>query len=171
MINIYSDVVRENIRCGLTVYAYLASELINSTFGIAKQKLYTMPTLPAYKIQEICCDATSVHLPDNLSFFFKSSYHNVCTMGRVHVDFSLHVIAKPVQPFGIWRCRVNFWLQDVVKELNDEQGLEYFKEGFRAALAEAEKFVQWKYKVTSIMAAPTDAELAERYKVILAKKK
>lgn len=128
-----------------------------------------MIELPITKTQEICCDATSPNIPDKASFFFKSSYHNVCNKGRVHVDFSLHIIKQPVQPLGIWRCRVNFWLQQTVDEVSYEQGLEYYKNGFRLALAEAEKFVQAKYKLNSILPPPTDAELLEKYKTILAK--
>lgn len=130
-----------------------------------------MPTLPAYTIQKIYCDATSPRIIEGISFFFKSSYHNVCSTGRVHIDFSLHVIAKPVQPLGIWRCRVNFWFPEKVNEVNDGQGFEYYQQGFRLALAEAEKFVQTKYRVTSILTPPNEAELLEKYKVILAKKK
>lgn len=149
----------------INIYCYFILLLILLSIGINKP----MTAVPAYKIQDICCDATSVHIPEGISFFFKSSYHNVCTTGRVHVDFSLHVLAKPVQPLGIWRCRVNFWLQETVNEMSEEQGFEYFKEGFRAALAGAEQFVQGKYRVTSIMAPPTDEELLVRYKAILKK--
>lgn len=128
-----------------------------------------MKDVPPYIVQEICCDATSPYIPDKASFFFKSSYHNVCNKGRVHVDFSLHIIKQPVQPLGIWRCRVNFWLQQTVSDITYKQGLEYYKAGFRLALTEAEKFVQNKYKLNSILLPPTDDELLEKYKALLAK--
>ncbi len=130
-----------------------------------------MIDIPLSKAQEICCDATSPNIPDKASFYFKSSYHkhDITEKGRVHINFSLHVIKQPVQPLGIWRCRVNFWLQREVSDINCEQGFEYYKEGFRRALAEAEKFVHAKYKFNSILTPPTDAELFEKYKGILAK--
>lgn len=128
-----------------------------------------MINVPSSKPQEICCDATSPNIPDKASFFFKSSYHNSCLKGRVHIDFSLHVIKQPVQPLGIWRCRVNYWLQETVTDVSYEQGLEFYKDGFRRAIAEAENFVREKYKLNSIFPPPTDDELLEKYKAILAK--
>ena len=128
-----------------------------------------MIDVPPFKVQEICCDATSPNIPDKASFFFKSSYHNISEKGKVRVDFSLHIIKQPVQPLGIWRCRVNFWLSASTTEINYEQGFEYYKEGFRRALTEAEMFVKLKYKVNSISPPPTDTELLEKYKAILAK--
>ena len=130
-----------------------------------------MINVPPYLVQEICCDATSSNIPDKASFFFKNSYHNVSEKGKIRVDFSLHIIKQPVQPLGIWRCRVNFWLNATTTEINYEQGLAYYKEGFRRALTQAEKFVQLKYKVNSILTPPTDAELLEKYKAILAKQR
>ena len=130
-----------------------------------------MINVPASNTQEICCDATSPNIPEKASFFFKSSYHkhDVVAKGRVHIDFSLHVIKQPVQPLGIWRCRVNYWLKETTTEISYEQGLEYYKDGFRRALAEAEKFVQAKYKFNSVLTPPTDEALLEKYKSILAK--
>lgn len=128
-----------------------------------------MIKLPSFTAQEICCDATSPHIPDKASFFFKSSYHKACLKGRVHIDFSLHVIKQTVQPLGIWRCRVNYWLQDTVADVSYEQGFEFYKDGFRRAIAEAENFVREKYKLNSIFPPPTDEELFEKYKAILAK--
>ena len=130
-----------------------------------------MINVPPFKAQEICCDATSPNIPEKASFFFKSSYHkhDVVSRGRVHIDFSLHVIQPPAQPLGIWRCRVNYWLQDATLDISYEQGLDYFKDGFRRALAEAELFVKAKYKFQSVFTPPTDEELLVRYKAILAK--
>ncbi len=128
-----------------------------------------MINLPSYIPQEICCDATSPNIPDKASFFFKSSYHNACLNGRVHIDFSLHVIKQPVQPLGIWRCRVNYWLQETIADVSYDQGFEFYKDGFRIAIAEAESFVREKYKLNSILSPPADEELLEKYKAILAK--
>jgi len=44
---------------------------------------------------------------------------------------------------------------ETVTDINYEQGFEYYKDGFRRALAEAEKFVQAKYKFNSILTPPT----------------
>jgi len=130
-----------------------------------------MTNISFSNVQEICCDATSPNIPEKASFFFKSSFHkhDLLTKGRVHIDFSLHVIKQPVQPLGIWRCRVNYWLKTEVTEISYEQGFDYYKDGFRRALAEAEKFVQAKYKFNSVLAPPTDSQLLEKYKAILAK--
>lgn len=132
-----------------------------------------MINVPVSTAQEICCDATSPNIPDKASFFFKSSYHkhDVISRGRVHIDFSLHVIQPPAQPLGIWRCRVNYWLQDAILDISYEQGLEFFKDGFRRALAEGELFVKAKYKFHSVFTPPSDAELHTRYDAILAKQK
>lgn len=121
--------------------------------------------------QEICCDATSPYIPDKASFFFKSSYHNACLTGRVHVDFSLHVIKQPVQPLGIWRCRVNFWLKKTVAEVSYDEGFEFYKDGFKRAMTGAGKFIHEKYKLTSTLPEPSKEELLEKYKAILAKQK
>ncbi len=120
-------------------------------------------------VQEIYCDATSPNIPDKTSFFFKSSYHNICVSGRVHIDFSLHVIKQPVQPIGIWRCRVNFWLKEAVTKVSYDEGFEFYKEGFTRAMTGAEKFVQGKYKLTSTLPELSNEELLEKYKAILAK--
>ncbi len=79
-----------------------------------------MLSTTGYYAQEICCDATSPNIPDKASFFFKSRYHkhDVITKGRVHVDFSLHFIKQPVQPLGIWRCCVNYWLKETPTEIS-----------------------------------------------------
>jgi hypothetical protein len=129
-----------------------------------------MLNLSATAVQHICCDATSVNLPEKVSFFYKSSFHNTSTEGRVRVDFSLNVKGTPVAYFGIWRFRVSFWLPKEISAVTYEEGFEYYKSGFRIALEEAEKFVSEKYRVHSIMPPPTDAELLEKYKAFGAKK-
>ncbi len=123
-----------------------------------------MINVSAFKVQEICCDATSVNLPDKVSFFYKSTFHNDCAKGRVHVDFSVNVKGTPVAYFGIWRFRVNFWLREETTTVTDEEGFEYYKHGFRLALVEAEKFVASKYKVKSVLTPPSNEELSEKYK-------
>ena len=122
-----------------------------------------MENIPAAKIQQICCDATSLNKPEKVSFFYKSSFHRALAQGRVHVDFSLNVKGIPVAYFGIWRYRVSFWLGADVTDITQEQGFEFYKTGFHLALEQAEKFVHEKYQVTSVMVPPTEELLLEKY--------
>ncbi len=74
-----------------------------------------------------------------------------------------------MQPLGIWRCRVNYWLREIVTEVSYEEGFEFYKDGFRRAIIEAENFVRNKYKLNSILSPLDDAALLEKYKAIQAK--
>jgi hypothetical protein len=121
--------------------------------------------------QEICCDATSPYVTETVSFFLKSSYHAALPKGKVHVDFSVHVIKQPVQPMGIWRCRVNYWLAEVPKEVSFEDGFEFYKDGYRRALGYAEEFIKHKYNLHSVGKMPADETLMEKYKAMIEKKK
>ena len=117
--------------------------------------------LPVTYVQEICCDATSLVMPEQVSFSYRSSFHNA--HGRVHVDFSVNVKGVPVAYFGIWRFRVNFWLLKEVDAISYVDGFEYYKSGFRIALTAAEKFVAEKYNARSVMPTITDEILWEKY--------
>lgn len=116
-----------------------------------------------HRLQVTCCDATSAFVAEGLSFFHKSSFHNRAADGYVRVDFSLHVLKLPRQPLGIWRCRVNFLFNENTAEVTRENGFEFYKQGFQAAMKEAEDFIFTKYRLKVSLPAANEENLRAKY--------
>jgi len=121
-------------------------------------------------VQEIYCDGTSHQMPDKPFFSYKSTFHNDSARRRVHIDLSLHVVNKPSQHLGTWRCRVNLWLPANGNEADSDRWFEHYKTGFRLALAGAAKFVDEKYGIKDILAPQSNEELLARYHALITAK-